>query len=72
MTDTLLLEQYIKDSGLKKSKIANALGITYAGFGKKCKNETEFKASEIQILCKLLGISTLDDKDRVFFAKTVE
>ena len=67
MTNTELLDRYIRDSGYKKSKLANALGITYAGFGKKCKGETEFKASEIQILCNMLGIEGGAEKDSVFF-----
>ena len=68
MTNTSLLEQYIDKSGYKKSYIAAQLGITTYGFTLKINNKSEFKASEITILCKLLKISA-KDKDAIFFAK---
>ena len=72
MTNTLLLEEYIKNSGLKRSKLASYLGITLAGLKKKTTGQREFKASEIQILCNLLGIESADENDRIFFALKVE
>ena len=72
MTNTKLLEWYITESGLKKQKIAEVLGITLNALKKKIKGEREFKASEIQKVCDLLHISTLSEKDRVFFATSVE
>lgn len=68
MTNTALLDEYINKSGYKKSYIANALGITRAGFFLKCTNKNEFKASEIEALCKLLNIG-ITDRIKIFFAK---
>lgn len=70
MTNTELLEAKIDESGYKKSYIAKAIGLksTY-GLMKKVRNENEFKATEINILCELLGIDSLEEKDRIFFAK---
>lgn len=68
MTNTALLEQYIEKSGLKKSFIAEKLGITAYGFALKVSNKNEFKASEITILCELLKIRARD-KEAIFFAK---
>ena len=68
MTNTSLLEYYIEKSGYKKSFIAEQLGITAYGFALKVNNKSEFKASEMTILCKLLKIST-KDKEAIFFAK---
>ncbi len=68
MTNTELLEQRIKDSGLKKSKIISALGLTYSGFLKKVNGITEFKASEIKTLCDLLRIDNVEEQSRIFFA----
>lgn len=68
MTNTHLLEEYIKNSGYKKSYIINVLGISRYGFALKCKNSAEFKASEIEKLCTLLKIST-KDRMAIFFAK---
>ena len=72
MTNTELLEQYIRDSGLKKAKLADALGITYAGLAKKIRGESEFKASEIKILWTMLGIDNPVEQARVFFANEGE
>lgn len=68
MTNTPLLEEYIKKSGYKKSFIAEQLGITAYAFALKCNNKSEFKANEIEILCKLLKIG-IKDRMAIFFAK---
>lgn len=67
MTNTSLLEQYIEKSGYKKSFIAKQLGITAYGLALKITNKTEFKASEMVILCDLLKINA-EDKEAIFFA----
>lgn len=68
MTNTALLEDYIKKSGYKKTHLAKALGISRYGFILKCNNKAEFRASEIDILCKLLNIS-VKERMAIFFAK---
>ena len=68
MTNTHLLEEYIRKSGLKNSYIAKKLGLSRYGFNLKCNNKAEFKASEIEMLCNLLNISTRD-RMAIFFAK---
>lgn len=72
MTDTERLNEIINKSGYKKKYIAEQLGITRFGLDKKITNVTEFKASEINILCNLLQIKTLVEKERIFFAKAVD
>ena len=67
MTNTALLEHYIEKSGFKKSFIAKKLGLTAYGFTLKVNNKSEFKASEMTILCKLLQINA-KDKEAIFFA----
>ena len=70
MTNTELLEEKINKSGYKKSYIAKAIGLkSTSGLSKKVRNENEFKASEIDALCELLRIDTLEERDRIFFAK---
>jgi len=71
MTNVALLREKINESGFKLRFIATKLGITYQGFLNKCNNDSEFKASEIQILCKLLSLS-LQDKEDIFFAQNVD
>ena len=68
MTNTELLNEYIDKSGYKRAFIAKALGITAYGLALKINNKSEFKASEMTILCELLNIST-EDKEAIFFAK---
>ena len=72
MTDTNLLIKYIKKNGLKYGFIAEKLGISYHWLKKKIWNEVPFKAYEIQILCELLNITDLQEKERIFFAENVE
>ena len=67
MTNTALLEQYIEKSGYKKSFIAKQLGLTRYGFTLKVNNKSEFKASEMTTLCKLLKINA-KDREAIFFA----
>lgn len=69
MTNTELLEEKINASGYKRSYIAKAIGLKSAyGLAKKIRNETEFKACEINALCDLLNIDSLEEKERIFFA----
>lgn len=68
MTNTALLEEFIERSGYKKSYIAAQLGITAYALSLKINNKSEFKANEIDILCKLLKIG-VSDRMRIFFAQ---
>lgn len=68
MTNTILLEDYIEKSGYKKSFIAQQIGISAYTLALKINNESEFKASEMTVLCKLLGIKA-KDKEAIFFAQ---
>ena len=73
MTNTELLERKISDSGYKKSYIAKAIGLkSVFGLSNKINNKTEFKASEINTLCELLKIESVEEKERIFFAQKVD
>lgn len=72
MTDTELLMEWIKNSGLKLGFIAEKLGLTRFGLSKKINNITEFKASEIEKMCEILHIDSMEDRKRIFFAKEVD
>ena len=71
MTDTEKLNDAISESGIKITAIANKLGISREGFYKNLNNETEFKASEISAMQKILGL-TNRKRDEIFFAQKVE
>lgn len=69
MTDTARLERVISESGYKKSYIAKVIGLTPATLSRKIRNSSEFKASEIEGLCRLLGINDPGVKAAIFFAE---
>lgn len=68
MTNTKELERIIKDSGLKKSYIAKTIGLSRQGLKNKIENRSPFTSTEISGLCELLKITSLKDKERIFFA----
>lgn len=69
MTNTELLEQKISESGKKKTYLAEKVGLSLAGFRNCVTNKAEFKASQIDTLCVELNITSLREKEAVFFAK---
>lgn len=72
MTDTQELLKIVKKSGLRKGFIAGKLGLTTYGFQKKVENRSQFKAEEIKILCEVLKITSLKEKEKIFFAENVD
>lgn len=72
MVNTELLNKRIEQSGYKRSHIASELNITRQSFSSKVNNSTEFLSSEVQKLCKVLGIESLDEKEAIFFASCVD
>jgi len=72
MTKTDRLNDLINDSGLKREYIAKTMGLSRFGLLKKINNETEFKAGEIDLLCKILHIDDLEQKWDIFFCGNVD
>lgn len=70
MTNTVLLEKKIAQSGLKKGYLAMRVGLSKAGFRNCCTNKAEFKASQIDILCDLLNITSLEERQAIFFDRS--
>ena len=69
MTNVDLLKKKIKECGVTQEFIRKELGISRFTWYKKRDGILDFKAAEIQTLCKLLGITSLREKDQIFFAK---
>lgn len=69
MVDTELLEQKIIESGKKIGYLAEKLGISRQYFRMKCKNKADFTNRETYILCDELSITTLTEKEKIFFKK---
>lgn len=71
MTNKELLNERIEKSGMKKSYIAKVIGMSPGSLSRKIANQRDFKASEINALCKLLGIEAPEEKEAIFFATKV-
>lgn len=70
MTDTKALRGLIEKRGYKIKFVAEYLGLSAYGFQLKVENKQEFKTSEVAALCELLKIESLDEKEKIFFAKS--
>lgn len=68
MTDVKLLEEKIRKSGLKKGHLAERLGVSRGTLRGLLTNKVEFKTSQIQVLCDLLGIEDEETICSIFFA----
>ena len=68
MTNTELLAEKVKESGLRTAFIADKLGISKAGWYRKLKGKSPFTAEQIQIMCEILHIKSLREKEDIFFA----
>lgn len=68
MTNTELLEDKIKKSGKKISYLAEKCGLSYAGFRNCVTNKAEFKVSHVETLCRELEITSLKERQAIFFA----
>lgn len=69
MTNTKRLIELIEKKGLKLKFVAEYLGLSSYGLSLKINNKSEFKTSEISALCDLLDITSLQEKEQVFFAQ---
>ena len=70
MTDTEMLRNAISAAGFKYKHIAKELHLTPFGLQKKIENKSEFKASEIAALVRVLGLSEPETSE-IFFRNNV-
>ena len=57
MTDTVRLKGLVESSGLKKTFIAEKLGLSYQGYLKKENGKSDFMVTEVSIMKDLLRLS---------------
>lgn len=69
MTNTKELRAVIAETGIKYNFIAEKLGISRYTLQLKIDDSREFKPSEIEELCKILGITSLKERNKLFFKK---
>ncbi len=68
MTNTDKLNDLIRQKGIKKGYLAQKIGVSNTTFYALLRNKTEFKASQIRILCEELGIEDNETMKAIFFA----
>lgn len=71
MTDEEKLRKRIRDSGFRIAFVAEKCGMSYQALLNKMRNNTEFVASEIKALRKLLDIDETEAEE-IFFADNVD
>lgn len=67
MTNSELLKSKITECGIPITFLADKIGITREGLYNKLNGKTEFKASEIAALTKVLNLSNAE-RNKIFFA----
>ena len=72
MTNTALLKKKIQDRGVKIGFLVKKLNTSYHWLNQKIENKRDFKAWEIIAMCEALEITSLEERDQIFFAKDVE
>lgn len=68
MVETTALLNYVKDSGMTMQGIAKKMGISYRSFYRKTRNAAPFRTCEIEMFCKIVGLTTKAEKERIFSA----
>lgn len=69
MVDTQYLEKLILDSGIKKSYLAERLGMSIQTLRLKIIGKSDFTIKEVNTLCEELGINRLSEKEKIFNKK---
>lgn len=69
MVNTELLDDKIDKSGKKIGYLAEKCGLSLGGFYNCRTNKAEFKAGQIKTLCAELKITSLKEKETIFFAE---
>jgi len=69
MINKKLLDKKIADSGKKKGYLAEKCGLSRQGFLNCLKGDALFNTSHIKVLCDELYITSLKEKEAIFFAK---
>ena len=72
MTNTKLLKKWIALRGLKLAFIAQSMGLSRMGLYNKINNRRPFNQYEIDKLCQLLQIKSVQEKEAIFFAHNVD
>ena len=68
VTNRKLLEKKIAASGKKKGYLAKQCGLSRTGFLNCVKGDALFNTAHVKILCEELNITSLKEREEIFFA----
>lgn len=69
MVDTKIFLEVVKDNGLTLKGIAKKMGMSYNSLYRKTRNVYPFRVSEVEMLCRIVGITTKAERERIFSAQ---
>lgn len=72
LVDTQYLELVIRNSGKRKNYLSEKIGCSRQYFMMKINNKAPFNTDEVAILCEELNITKLKEKEKIFFATSVD
>lgn len=66
MVDTKALLEAVDESGMTFSEVAKKMGFSYRSLYRKARNKTIFRISEVEMFCKIVGLSTKAKREKIF------
>lgn len=66
MVQTSAFLDAVKGCGMTMKGVAKKMGISYNSLYRKARNMTPIRISEIEMFCKIAGVSTKAKKDGIF------
>lgn len=67
MVNTPYLEEKIKQSGKRKAYLADKCGCSIQSLRLKITGKYDFTTSQVQVLCKELGVTSPKEMEKIFF-----
>ncbi len=64
VTDALL--EAVNENGMTLKGVAKKMGISYMSLYRKARNVTPFRISEVEMFCKVVGVSTKARREKIF------
>lgn len=66
MVDTNAFLDAVKEKGMTMRGVAKNMGISYMSLYRKSRNATPIRRSEVEMFCKIVGVSTKAKRERIF------
>lgn len=66
MVNTEAFMDAVKESGMTFSEVAKKMGFSYRSLYRKARNKTIFRISEVEMFCKIVGLSTKAKRETIF------